>query len=388
MRYGDRIAEWRSGRCGAGAEDMDFDVEGLMREEVRDLPIYNPGKSPEAVARELGVFGCVKMASTENPLGPSPRAVQAMREALGEVHIYPDGNSVELRQALARKLGVSAEGIVVCHGADEAFDLLAFSFLRRGDEVVVGEPTFSSYELAARTMGARAVRVPLRGYRQDIPAMLAAVGERTKYAVLCSPLNPTGTAVSRGELEEMLGSLPASVLLVLDEAYVEYVTDPAHPQALSYLEEYPNLVIARTFSKAYGLAGLRVGYVVASRPVRDALEKVKLPFNVNRLAQVAALAALGDEAHVARSRELNRRGRERLYRVLEETGFEYIPTQANFILVRNGAYPDLFRRLIERCVIAREGEAIGIPGHVRITIGDEAQNDVLERALRAIAAGG
>ena len=367
---------------------MDLDVEGLMREEVRDLPIYNPGKSPEEVARELGVFGCVKMASNENPLGPSPRAVQAIRDVLHEIHIYPDGNSVELRQALARKHGVAADRIVVCHGADEAFDLLAFAFLDRGDEIVVGEPTFSSYELAARTMGAKAVRVPLRGHRQNVPAMLAAVGERTKYAVLCSPLNPTGTAVNKGELEEMLGSLPASVLLVLDEAYVEYVTDPAHPDALACLEDHPNLIIARTFSKVYGLAGLRVGYVVASRPVRDALEKVKLPFNVNRLGQVAALAALEDDEHVARSREMNERGKERLYRVLEETGFEYVPTQANFILVKNGPYPDLFRRLIANCVIAREGEAIGVPGHVRVTIGDDAQNDMLERALRAIAAGG
>jgi len=367
---------------------MEFDIDRLIREEIRDLPIYNPGKSPEEVARELGVFGCVKMASNENPLGPSPRAMEAMREALPETHIYPDGNSVELREALAGKLAVEADRIVVCHGADEAFDLLAFAFLNRGDEIVVGEPTFTSYELAARTMGATAVRVPLRDYLQDVPAMLEAVGERTKYAVLCSPLNPTGTAVNKVEIEEMLSSLPVNVLLVLDEAYVEYVTDPGHPDSLTYLEDHPNLVIARTFSKVYGLAGLRVGYVVTSKPVRDALEKVKLPFNVNRIAQVAALAALGDDEHVAHSRELNRRGKERLYRVLEETGFEYVPTQANFILVKNGPHPDLFRRLIENCVIVREGEAIGVPGHVRITIGDDAQNDMLEQALRAISAGG
>jgi len=277
---------------------------------------------------------------------------------------------------------------VVCHGADEGFDLMAFSFLERGDDIVVGDPTFSSYGLAALTMGARVVRVPLRDYRQDIPAMLAAVGGRTKYVALCSPLNPTGTVVNGAELEEMLGSIPRSVLLLVDEAYVEYVTDPDYPDTLAYLDSHPNLVIARTFSKVYGLAGLRVGYLVASRPVRDALEKVKLPFNVNRLGQVAALAALGDEEHVARSREVNEKGKQRLYRVLEETGLEYVPTQANFILVRNGPYRDLFRRLIENCVIAREGEAIGVPEHVRITIGDEAQNDVLERALRAISARG
>ncbi|RJP29410.1 MAG: histidinol-phosphate transaminase [Actinobacteria bacterium] len=367
---------------------MDFDIDRLIREEVKDLPIYNPGKSPEEVARELGVFGCVKMASNENPLGPSPRAMEAVREELPSAHIYPDGNSIELREALSRKLGVAAENIVVSHGADEAFDLMAFAFLGPGDEIVVGDPTFTSYELAALTMGAAVVKVPLRDYRQDIPAMLAAAGERTKYVVLCTPINPTGTTVSRHELEEMLESLPPNVLLVLDEAYVEYVTDPDHPDALAYLAGQPRLVVARTFSKVYGLAGLRVGYVITSLPVRDALEKVKLPFNVNRLGQVAALAALDDEEHVARSRELNERGKERLYRVLEETGFAYIPTQANFILVNNGAYPDLFERLIANCVIVRAGEAIGVPGHVRITIGDDAQNDMLERALRAITGGG
>lgn len=367
---------------------MAFDIERLMRDEVKGLPIYDPGKSPEEVAREMGVFGCVKMASNENPLGPSPKALQAIREALPGAHIYPDGNSIELRQALSRRLGVPADGLVVSHGADEAFDLLAFAFLNRGDEVVVGDPTFASYELAARTMGGVVRRVPLRDYRQDIPGMLAAVGERTKYVVLCSPVNPTGTAVNRSELEEMLGSLPDRVLLVLDEAYVEYVTDPEYPDALAFLERCPNLAIARTFSKIYGLAGLRVGYIITSLPVRDALEKVKLPFNVNSLGQAAALAALEDEEHVARSREVNERGKERLYRLLEETGFAYVPTQANFILVRNGPYPDLFDRLLRNCVIVRDGGAVGIPGHVRITIGDDGQNDMLERALRAIAGGG
>ncbi len=367
---------------------MDFDIERLIREEIRELPIYNPGKSPEEVARELGVSGCVKMASNENPLGPSTKAMEAIREAIPSTHIYPDGNSVELREALSRRLGVPAENIVVSHGADEAFDLIAIAFLDRGDEIVVGDPTFTSYELAAMTMGAGVIKVPLRDYRQDIPAMLAAVGERTKYVVICTPLNPTGTALKAAELEKALESLPGDVLLVLDEAYFEYLTDPECPDAMAYHESYPNLLIARTFSKVYGLAGLRVGYVVASRPVRDALEKVKLPFNVNRLGQAAALAALDDEEHVARSRELNARGKERLYRLLEETGFEYVPTQANFILVKNGSYPDLFERLLRNRVIVRAGEPIGVPGHVRITIGDDAQNDVLESALRAIAAGG
>jgi histidinol-phosphate aminotransferase len=364
---------------------MGFDINKLIREEVRDLPVYSPGKSPEEVARELGLRDCVKMASNENPLGPSPRAMEAVREALPAASIYPDGNSTELREALSRKLGVPVECLLVAHGVDEVFDLMAYAFLKKGDEVILGDPTFTSYELAARTMGAAVRRVPLREHRQDIPAMLRAVGERTVMIVLCSPLNPTGTTVSRPELEQMLESLPENIILVLDEAYVEYVDDPGHPDALAYFGRYPGLAITRTFSKAYGLAGLRVGYVICSPEIRRALEKVKLPFNVNRLGQVAALAALEDGEHVARSREMNERGKKRLYRVLEETGFDYVPTQANFILVNTGNCADLFDRLLRHGVIVRAGEALGVPGHVRITVGDRDQNDRLERALRLIA---
>ncbi len=367
---------------------MSFDVERLLRGEVRDLPVYSPGRSPEEVARELGIPDCVKMASNENPLGPSPLAVEAVREALRSAHLYPDAQCLRLREALSERLGVGVDRILVTHGADEAFDLLAYAFLERGDRVVVGDPTFSSYELAARTMGAEVVKVPLRDYRQDVPAMLRAVEGRTKMVVLCSPLNPTGTTVSAEELEEALSGLPEDVLLVLDEAYLEYVDDPGHPDSLRYFAADPRMVITRTFSKIYGLAGLRVGYALCSPPVREALEKVKLPFNVNRLAQAAAEAALRDEAHLERSREMNRRGKQALYRVLEECGLSYVPTQANFILVRNGEHPDLFMQLLRRGIIVRDGTALGIPGHVRITIGDEEQNRRLEAALRDICGGG
>jgi histidinol-phosphate aminotransferase len=367
---------------------MTFDIDKVIREEVKDLPVYSPGKSPEEVARELGISDCVKMASNENPLGPSPMAMDAVKEALTGAHIYPDGNSTELREALSSRLDVPVDCLLVAHGVDEALDLMAYAFLSKGDEIVVGDPTFTSYELAALTMGAAISRIPLKGFRQDVPAMLEAVGERTVMFFLCSPLNPTGTAISEPELKEALESLPEQVILILDEAYVEYVTDPDYPDALAYFKRYPNLVITRTFSKIYGLAGLRVGYVICSPEIRQALEKVKLPFNVNRLGQVAALAALGDEEHAARSREANVRGRDRIYAVLEDMGLDYVPTQANFILVNNGKYSDLFDRLLRQGVIVRAGEPLGLAGYVRITIGDDAQNDRLEGALRAIAGGG
>jgi histidinol-phosphate aminotransferase len=370
-----------TGTCIYTVIYMKFDVERLIREEVKDLPVYSPGKSPEEVAREFGLEDCVKMASNENPLGPSPMAVEAAKAALSTMSIYPDGSSSELKEAISRKLGIETEFILIGHGADEIFDLLAYAFLDTGRDMVVGDPSFSSYELAARTMGARVCRIPLKEYRQDIPAMLRAVEESTSMVMLCTPLNPTGTTVNTAELEEMVEGLRENVILVLDEAYMEYVTDPKHPDAMAYFGSYPQLVITRTFSKIYGLAGLRVGYAICRPEIRQALEKVKLPFNVNRLGQVAALAALEDEEHVLRSKEMNKQGKQRLYNILDELGLEYVPTQANFILVKNGDYPDLFEKLLRQGIIVRDGEALGLPGHVRITIGDDVQNDRLEQAL-------
>src|SRR4030042_4353783 len=253
---------------------MAFDIEKLLRDEVRDLPIYSPGKSPEEIARELCIEDCIKMASNEKPLGPPPKAMEAMAQALSTVNICPDGDSYTLRQALADKLGLRPECLMVSHGVDEALDLMAYAFLSRDDEMVVGEPTFTSYELAARTMGALVRRVPLKDYCQDIPGMLDAVNEKTAMMVLCFPLNPTGTAVSRTELELVLNSLPENKILIFDEAYIEYATDPGLPHALEYLKDYPGLVITRTFSTLYGLAGLRVGYAICSPEVRGALEQV------------------------------------------------------------------------------------------------------------------
>ncbi len=365
-----------------------FDARRLARREVVDLPVYSPGRSPEEAARDLGISDCLKMASNENPLGPSPLALRAAAEELKKANVYPDPESGELRDALAERLGLDRECLLVTHGADEALDLIAYAFLEPGDRVVVADPTFSSYELAALTMGAVIDKVPLKDYRQDLEAMLGAVGPRTKAVFLCSPLNPTGTALGMEEWERFLRRFPGDALLVLDEAYVDFMDDEERWESLAYFEGRPWLVVTRTFSKAHGLAGLRVGYAVCSPQVRELLEKVKLPFNVNRVGQAAALAALDDREHLERTREVNRRGKERLYRVLEECGFDYVPTQANFILVRNGSFPDLGERLLRRGIIVRAGEALGLPGHVRITVGDEGQNDRLERALREIVSDG
>ncbi len=365
---------------------MTFDAERIARPELAGLPVYNPGKSPEDIEREYGISGCIKMASNENPLGPSPLAMDAVSRALPAIYRYPDGDARRLKEALSAKLGVPRDNLLIASGVDEALDLVAYAFLAPGDEIVVGEPSFSSYELAALTMGAAVTRVPLRDFHQDISGMLAAVTERTKVVFVCSPLNPTGTIISAASLELLLSELPESVLLLLDEAYVEYITDEDYFDGLSYVEQNPNLMVTRTFSKIYGLAGLRVGYAVCNPQVAAALNKVKLPFNVNRLAQEAAVAALEDTEHVRHSREVNTRGRDFIYNVLLELGLEYAPTQANFILFRMDRFgEDYFERLLKQGVIARDGRALGFPGWVRITIGDEAQNMTLEQALRALA---
>ncbi len=363
---------------------MSFDPWKLARKEVLDLPVYSPGRSPEEIASSYGISDCVKMASNENPLGPSPLALRAILENLERCSVYPDSHSQELRSALSQKLGVSPEMILVSHGADEAMDLIAYAFLDPGDEVVVAHPTFTSYELAALTMGARVIKVPLRNYRQDLKAMLAEVSEKTKVVFVCSPLNPTGTVVMREEWEKFLENFPPSVLCLLDEAYVEYVDEEARFDSLSYIRSHPFLIISRTFSKIYGLAGLRVGYSICSPEIREILEKVKLPFNVNQLGQIAAKAALEDQEHLRRSREVNARGKKRITELLEELGLDYVPTQANFILVKNGRFPDLYQQLLRKGVIVRDGVPLGIPGHIRITIGDQRQNDRLEEALRSL----
>ncbi len=249
----------------------------------------------------------------------------------------------------------------------------------------MGYPSFSSYELAALTMGAKIARVPLAGYDQDVRGMLAAVSDRTKLIFLCSPLNPTGTIVSKASLEMLLSELPDSVLLVLDEAYWEYIREPEPLDGTSYVEQNPNLLVCRTFSKIYGLAGLRVGFSVCDPGVAGALNKVRLPFNVNLLAQVAAAAALADDEHVARSRQVNAAGMDFICALLTKLGLEYSPSQANFILFRiDRAGEDRFEQLLRQGVIGREGKALGFPGYVRITVGDEAQNLRLEQALRHI----
>ncbi len=360
-------------------------IERLVKPWVRDLKPYEPGKPVEELERELGIEGSIKLASNENPLGPSPKAVAALRDALSEVHRYPDGHAFALRSALSERLGVAPEQLVFGNGSDEILELLVKAFVGEGDEVVFAWPSFAMYPIVTQGMGGTARTVPLDdALVHDLDAMAEAVGERTKLLIVCNPNNPTGTSVGREAFDRFVGGLPDDVVLVVDEAYFEYVRRDDFPDAIAWIARRPATVVMRTLSKDYGLAGLRVGYAVSTPELTDYLERVRHPFNVNLLAQTAALAALEDDEHVARSRELNGQGIEYLTRELEAMGIEVTPTDANFFLARTGP---IYDALLREGVIVRPMGGLGLPDHVRISVGLPEENERLVKAVRKLREG-
>jgi histidinol-phosphate aminotransferase len=358
-------------------------MDPRARPVVRSLTPYQPGKPIEEVKRELGLRSVIKLASNENAFGPSPKAVAAMRRACASVHRYPDAGSFYLKAALAKHLKVDPSWLCAGNGSDELLVLALRAFVEPGEEVVVADPTFLIYALAATACDARVRRVPLKDLRYDLRAMRGAITSSTKVVFIANPDNPTGTYVTEAELRRFLTGLPAHVLVVLDEAYYEFADAPDYPQTIGWAAEHP-LLITRTFSKAYGLAGLRVGYGVAQPPIIKALEAMREPFNVNSLAQAAAIAALGDRAFLAKTRRLTAEGKARLTRELAAVGLEVVPSQTNFLLVRVGPGAEsLAQDLLRRGVIVRDMRAWKLEGYVRVTVGTEPENRRLVQALRA-----
>jgi histidinol-phosphate aminotransferase len=355
----------------------------IVKPHIRALEPYRPGKPPEELERELGISGAIKLASNENPVGPSPMAVAAVREAVAGVHRYPDGASFALRAALAERLGVATHQLVFGAGADEILELLAKSFLGPGDEAVFAWPSFAMYPIVVQGMGAAPVSVPLdAGYAHDLEAMRRAVTERTRLVFVCNPNNPTGTSVGAEAFDAFVAALPEDVVLAVDEAYVEYARRADFPDALAWVARRPGTIVMRTFSKLYGLAGLRIGYGVADAELAEYLQRARHPFNVNRLAEVAALAALDDREHAERSRGVNDEGVAYLTRELTALGVEVWPTDANFLLARTGS--DLHERLLQEGVIVRPLAGFGMPDHVRISIGLPEENERLIKTLRRL----
>ncbi len=340
---------------------------------------YDAGKPLETVARELGVDAVLRLSANENPIGPSPRVIETIRREASRVHLYPDGGATELRRALADRMGVGPESIVMGNGADELLAMLARAALDPGDEVVIPHPAFEPYGTEATLSGAVVVASPLREYEQDLEDMRRRITPRTKMVILCTPHNPAATIVRRRPLERFLDSLGDDApLVVLDEAYRDFCDDDDTPDGVVLQRRYPTVLSLRTFSKIAGLAGLRVGYLVARPEHIERLNRVRAPFNVNRLAQIAAVAALGDPEHLERSRAVVLDQRPRLQAALAQRGAPSPPSQANFILARVGDRADAIRTaLFKAAILVRDGAAVGFPGHLRIAVGTAEQNQKL-----------
>jgi len=354
----------------------------LWRAVVEATIPYEAGKPLEALAAELGMDHLVRLSANENPLGPSAHVVEAVRREATQVHLYPDGGSSALRRALGRELGVAPEQIVVGNGADELILLVALAAFETGDEVLLPHPSFEPYATSVDIAGAVTRKSPLDGYETDLDDMRRRLTPRTKAIFICSPHNPATTIVRKGPLTAFLDSLgPDPPLVVLDEAYRDFCDDPDYPDGVALLARYPRLVVLRTFSKIAGLAGLRVGFAVGSVETIDRLNRVRAPYNVNRLGQAAALAALEDGAHARRTRELVIGERAFLGAELTKRGFTFPPSQANFLLVRVPDAAALRAQLLSAGLIVRDGAAVGFPGHLRISLGTREVNERLLRAL-------
>ena len=352
--------------------------------QLRDLAVYQPGKPIEETARELGCepFEIIKLASNENPLGPSPRAIAAMHEVIETAHLYPDGGAFYLRKAIAKKLNVTPDHIVLGNGSNEIIELLAHAFLERGDAIVTSEHAFIAYKIIARVFGAETIEAPSRDYGHDLDAMLDAITDRTELIFIANPNNPTGTLLSADAIERFMARVPPQVVVVFDEAYYEFVDEM--PDTLRYVRDRRNVITLRTFSKIHGLASLRVGYGIARPELIEVMHKTRQPFNVNGIAQVGALAALADEEHQREAKRLVDEGRVFFEREFAAMKLSFVPSAANFVLVKVGDGLAVFRALLQRKVIVRAMKGYNLPEWVRITTGTMEQDQKCIDALRRV----
>ena len=353
---------------------------------LQTIQPYVPGKPIEEVEREYGLSDIIKLASNENPIGASPMALDAIRDALPKINLYPDGRSYDLCQALAAHLGVEFEQVMVGNGIDGLIVQLCLAYLDEDCEVIVSRSSFPVYDIYVHAMRATLVKTPLKRYGLDLAAMAKAINDRTKMVFVCNPNNPTGTIVTAEEVEAFMAKVPPHVLVVFDEAYYEFLASDEFPRSLGYIEEgRQNVIILRTFSKIYGLAGIRLGYAIADPGILGPMYKVKEPFAVNLLAQAAGMAALKDEAFLRRSAGENDQGRRYLYAQFRRMGLEYIESHTNFVLVKIGAEAlGIQRHLLEKGVIVRPCNGYELPEFLRVTVGNEAENSRFIRSLEEV----
>ncbi len=360
------------------------DIWKLAHPWLRDLVSYEPGKPVEDVARELGLepSQIIKLASNENPLGPSPKALAAMRETLERAHFYPDGGSYYLREAIARKFGMEPGNVILGCGSNEIIEFIGHAFLRPGDEVITARHAFAVYRLMATLFGAKTVEVPDPNFAHDLEGMLAAITSKTREIFITNPNNPTGTMISQAEIDRFMAWVPEHVVIVFDEAYYEFLENP--PDTLKFVNEGRNVVVLRTFSKIQGLANLRIGYGLAKPELIDVLQKTRQPFNVNGIAQAGALAGLLDDEHQEKTRRITFEGRAYLQKEFAAMGLEFVPSYANFVLVRVGDGKAVFRALMRTGIIVRDMTSYDLPEWIRVSVGTREQNERFVSELRKL----
>jgi histidinol-phosphate aminotransferase len=360
-------------------------IASIVQPHLAQLTPYQAGKPLEELARELGLSDAIKLASNENPLGPSPKALDAIQEHLASLHRYPDSHAYYLKEDLSRHLGLDPSQLILGNGSDEVLDLLVRALVPPGGEVISTTHTFLMYGLLTQAVGGVFRTVPLKNMAVNLEAVAQAVTSDTRLILLNSPNNPTGTVFTRDAWENFLATLPATVTVVLDEAYIDFVDDPNVPDSLEYISEERPLVGLRTFSKSYGLAGLRVGYGFGPSELMDYLNRLRLPFNINRLAQVGARAALTDTEFLERTREVVRRGRAFLEEGLTRLGLTFVPSQANFILIYLGREgKEVYQAMLKEGVIIRAMDAYGYPEHIRVNVGLPEENERFLTALKKV----
>ncbi|KAF0145698.1 MAG: histidinol-phosphate aminotransferase [Nitrospirae bacterium] len=354
-------------------------------EHIRAIKPYIPGKPIEELERELGIKGSVKLASNENPAGPSPLAIKAIKNSsnrsncLNGLNRYPDGNGYYLKAVLAEKLSVSPEEIILGNGSNELLDIAVRTFLSPGDDAVMAHPSFVVYSMSVQAAGGNAIQVPLKDYKHDLDAMLQAVTPKTKMLFIANPNNPTGTMNTRLELDSLMGKIRDGILVVVDEAYYEYATDKEYADSLKHFRNKKDMLILRTFSKLYGLAGLRIGYGIAQKDIVTEMNKIRAPFNTNSIAQKAAIEALKDKAHIRQSLKINSSGKKYFYKELLSLGIKYVPTEANFIyIIMDRDSRAVYEALLKQGVIVRP---MG-PKEIRVTIGLPEENKKFIKALK------
>lgn len=349
------------------------------------LPVYEPGKPIEDVKRELGLSDVIKLASNENPFGCPPKAKEAIIREIENIGIYPDGASQELAAALSAHLGVGTNQLIFGAGSDEVILMIARAYLSPGDETIMASHTFPQYRHNAEVEGAKVIEVPLVDGKHDLPGMLAKVGPRTKVVWICNPNNPTGTIVTKDEVQSFLEQIGPNVLVVLDEAYCEYITDEQYPDGIQLLKAHPNLVLLRTFSKIYGLASLRIGYGIGHPDVIRSINQVREPFNTSRFAQAAAVAAIADREFIEVCRRRNREGLAYLNREIARLGLKAFPAYGNFIMIDTGKPAErVFDGLLRRGIIVRGGHKLNFPTMIRVTVGSQEQNEKFISALEQV----